>query len=65
MGREKENYFEDLVNRIKDISGELEKLTPFGEIKEVKEFGKSGHIIMPCDSVGEKVLVIKFPKTKK
>jgi len=63
--RDKDNYFEDLVDRIKDISLEIEKLAPFGEIKEVKNFGKSGHIIMPNDSIGEKVLVIKFPKTRK
>jgi len=64
MSRDKDNYFEDLVGRIKDISLELEKLTPLGEIKEVKSFGKSGHIIMPNDSIGERVLVIKFPKIK-
>lgn len=64
MSERKESYFEDLVGRIKDISLEIEKLAPFGEIKEVKNFGKSGHIIMPCNSIGEKVLVIKFPKTK-
>jgi putative transposon-encoded protein len=64
MSEKKESYFEDLVERIKDISLEVERLTPFGEIKEVKGFGKSGHIIMPNDSIGEKVLIIKFPKTK-
>jgi len=58
----KESYFEDLVKRVNEISLELEKLSPLGEIKEVKGFGKSGHIIMPCNSIGEKVLVIKFPK---
>jgi hypothetical protein len=65
MSEKKESYFEDLVERIKEMSSEINKLSPFGEIKEVKNFGKSGHIIMPNDSIGEKVLVIKFPKTKK
>jgi putative transposon-encoded protein len=64
MSTNKDNYFENLVDRIKEISIEMEKLTPLGEIKEVKSFGKSGHIIMPNDLIGERVLIIKFPKTK-
>lgn len=64
MNKEEIN-FEEIIKKIKDLSLDVEKIKPFADLKEVKPAGKSGHIILPRNMIGQEVLVIKFPKRKK
>lgn len=57
------NKFQELIDKIKEVNNLTKELEPFGELKEVKTFGKGGgHITIDGKYVGERVLIIKLPK---
>jgi len=62
MAKGTDNKLQYLVEKIKSLNEEIEEIKPLAEIKEVKKFNKSGHIIFEGKFVGEKVLIIKIPK---
>lgn len=62
MNKKEEVSFKKIIEKMNNISLEIEKLKPFAEIKEVKKFVKSAHIILNKNLIGQEVLVIKFPK---
>jgi len=54
---------EDEIEILKEISilkKKLKELIPYGEIKEVKAFGKSKHVILSKEFSGKKALIIKI-----
>ena len=60
--QKEERSIGEIINEIQNVSQDIEKLKPFAEIKQVKKFNKSGHIILPKEFVGSSVLIVKFPE---
>lgn len=58
----KKEEVNEIIKEIFIITKKIKEIIPYGEIKEVKEFGKSKHIILPKDFPDKKAIVIKIPK---
>lgn len=51
---------EESLKRLPSLRKMIKEIFPYGKIKEVKQFSKSGHIILPERIIGKKVVVLEL-----
>lgn len=55
----------DLLSKISVVRKQINKLIPFGIVREVKPFTRSCHVVLPRELIGKEVLIIDLEKLKK